>query len=158
MIINVYSLNKAKQNLEKHHKNWISIRDKGYERIYKEIDEGENILKLYFDDITKYVVSHNLIHPIYHQIHQFREFIYFDEQMAKEILKFAKKIHKKGEQLNIHCYAGRSRSQAVGYVLNTYFNLYIENNIKDYVKNLRNNNQRFMPNPEVLQIMNKICF
>jgi hypothetical protein len=53
MIINVYSLNNAIREIKKgfHIKNWISVRDLGYEHLYKDIDENaSNILKITFDD------------------------------------------------------------------------------------------------------------
>ena len=59
---------------------------------------------------------------------------------------------------NIHCYAGRSRSQAIGYVLNQYFNLYLKHNKEDFKRNLLSNNEKFMGNPDVIKVMNEVLY
>ena len=82
----------------------------------------------------------------------------FNEDMANKIITFAKEVYERNEDLNVHCWAGKSRSQAVGYVLNTYFNLYIENNKEDFIFNLKNTNDHFHGNFDVIRIMNKVLY
>lgn len=161
MIINVYSLNNAIREIKKgfHIKNWISVRDLGYEHLYKYVDENaSNILKITFDDITKYQVQNNLIHPVYKDIVSTRDFLYFCEEHAKQIINFSNNVFNNNEELNIHCYAGRSRSQAIGHVLNNYYNLYKEKNENDYIINFKNSIRKFMPNHDVLNILSNQIF
>lgn len=162
MIINVFSYKDAVQSLylgDCFLKNWISIRDAGYEDVYKDIEIGtSNILKIYCDDITEYTVKHDLLHPLYKKIKEKRNLIHFTINDAEKILDFAKNTNQESEVLNIHCWAGRSRSQAIGYVLNIYFNLYIDRNINDFERNIQKNNFKFMGNPDIIKIMNETCF
>jgi predicted protein tyrosine phosphatase len=161
MIINVFSLNNAIREIKngKHLKNWISVRDLGYEHLYKDIDENvNNILKITFDDLTKYQIKNDLIHPVYKDVVGSREILYFCEEHAKQIIKFSDKVFNNNGELNIHCYAGRSRSQAIGHVLNSYYNLYKEKNENDYVLNLKNSIKKFMPNHDVLSILSNQIF
>lgn len=161
MIINVMSLHRATNVIidNKHLKNWISIRDNGYPEIYIAIDKFcNNVCALEFDDITHYNVTHDLIMPMYKEIKEKRELIYFDKTHAKQIIEFADKIYRSGEELNIHCFAGKSRSQAVGYALNVYYNLYLNDNQEHFLRNLEVNNYKFMPNSEILQIMNDVLY
>lgn len=162
MKINVYSLKRANElilsdiNLQK---NWISIRDVGYPEIYKYIRSiCKNVCVIEFDDVTHYQVEHNLLHPYFNKIMENRDLIYFNEEHAKQIINFAKHVFDSGEELNIHCYAGKSRSQAVGYVLNQYFNLYLTQNLEDYKRNICYNNEKFMANSEVIKVFNKVLF
>ena len=55
------------------------------------------MLTLYFDDIVKEVPGAVL----------------FDDEMAEKIISFIME-HKKVDTLLVHCYAGQSRSRAVG--------------------------------------------
>lgn len=161
MIINIFSYKKVKEiiHLEEYKRNWISVRDYGYEHLYSDLDNnGENILKVYFDDVTNFNIKHDLIHPIYKEIIKNRNFILFSNEQANQILDFAHKIYKSKETLNIHCWAGKSRSQAIGYVLNNYFNLFLENNKIDYIRNLEQCSRNFMPNPDVLKILNQTLY
>lgn len=155
MIINVFSYKKAIEECKNNNnKNWISIRDFGFD-VYNEIDQlASNILPIYFDDVTEYNVKHDLIHPIYKEINQKRQLILFSNNDAKKIIDFATKVYNNNNILNIHCWAGRSRSQAIGQALNTYFNLYLNNNKEDFIQNINNNISKFMPNPDILKILN----
>lgn len=158
MIINVfpYKIAKEKAKESQYKSNWISIRDYGYEHVYNELDtHANNVLKLYFDDLTEFNVKHDLIHPIYKKIQQEREFILFSKEQAKQIYEFASIVDKRHEILNIHCWAGKSRSQAVGYALNNFFNLFLKHNTEDYIHNLKQCQETFMPNPDVLKILNQ---
>jgi predicted protein tyrosine phosphatase len=162
MIINVFSYKKAVESLylgDCFLKNWISIRDAGYEHVYKDIEIGTtNILKLYVDDVTVYSVKHDLIHPIYKEIKEKRDFNYFSHNDANTIINFCNTIDQDNEVLNIHCWAGRSRSQAIGYVLNIYYNLYLNRNLEHFNRNIQKNNFKFMGNPDIIKIMNEVCF
>ena len=146
MKIKVYSLPEADEIIEDVRGNWISIRDKGYDELYKKIDENaDDCLVLYFDDIDPYGVRNNLIHPFYAKQFESREPIYFDKEMASDIYGWA--IDKK--EVNIHCFAGVSRSQAVGHVLNIFFNC-LEGNETDFFDSI----PKFtMMNPQVVNIM-----
>lgn len=156
MIINIFSYEEAKKNLEKHKKNWISIRDIGYSNIYKDLDEkAENILELYFDDVTEFNIKHDTLHPFYKRAYMHRGLICFNEEMAKKIIEFSHKIYKKDEELNIHCWAGKSRSQAIGHCLNIYYNCYYENKNIDYIKNIKSSIDNFTGNFDVIRIMTK---
>lgn len=163
MIINVKSLHDANKLIfnigDEYLSNWISIRDQDYPEIYNIIDTNcKNICKLVFDDITYYQEKHNLLYSFYDEVKLHRNLIHFNKEHAKQIIEFAKNVFNKNEVLNIHCYAGRSRSQAIGYVLNQYFNLYLTNNIDDFLKNIQNNNSKFMGNPDVIKLLNKELF
>ena len=57
----------------------------------------------------------------------------------------------------IHCDAGISRSGAVGYILNEYFNKYLIDNKEDY-KFFEMNNSQIMPNPLVVRLLKKELF
>lgn len=162
MKINVYSLKRANELILSDincQKNWISIRDVGYSELYKYIRSiCKNVCVIEFDDITHYQVKYDLLHPYFNNLLKNRDLIYFNEEHAKQILDFAQKVFDSGEELNIHCYAGKSRSQAIGYVLNQYFNLYLTQNLKDFKRNINFNNERFMANSDVIKIFNKILF
>lgn len=78
----------------------ISIQDSdngGFGIQFVENKYCKGVLTLYFDDIYKKVDG----------------YVLFDEQMANAIFDFIIK-HKSVDTLLIHCYAGRSRSKAVG--------------------------------------------
>lgn len=161
MIINVFSLNNAIREVKngRHIKNWISIRDYGYEHLYNDIDENAlNVLQITFDDITKYQIKNDLIHPIYRDVINSRDLIFFNEEHALKIINFSNHVFNLNEELNIHCYAGQSRSQAIGHVLNNFFNLYKEKNEVDYIKNMASSIKKFMPNHDVLKILSDQIF
>jgi predicted protein tyrosine phosphatase len=147
--------NEIKNNPEKR-SNWISIRERDFPELYDEIDRlCKNICKVEFDDVTHYDEKHDLIHQFFKEVKKHRDLIHFNEIHAKQIFEFATKIYKLNEPLNIHCYAGHSRSQAIGYVLNVYFNLIKTHNLTDFNRNLQNNNLAFRGNSDVIKIMNE---
>lgn len=159
MVINVYSYNEAKNNFLEHPKNWISIRDFGYSNIYEEIDaKCKNILELYFDDVTNQDIKSGALHPFYQRAYMTRGLVCFSEEMAEKIVDFAEKVYNKEEELNVHCWAGKSRSQAIGHCLNIYYNLFKETNKEDYCKNIFRNNGKFNGNYDVIRIMNQILY
>ena len=78
----------------------ISIQDThmgGYGFEFKETKYCLGVLTLYFDDIE----------------HEVDGAVLFNEDMAQQIIDFIQS-HKKAETLLVHCYAGQSRSLAVG--------------------------------------------
>ena len=156
MKINIYSYNEAKNNDKIY--NWISVRDIGWDNLYEEFDNNkQNVLKVYFDDVTPFSIKHNLL-PNFYKEHVLgtRDFVLFNEKMAQDILDFANKVYSNGEELNIHCWAGKSRSQAIGAFLNTFFNLFGERNINDYLGNIERSNERYMANSWVTHVFNDI--
>lgn len=98
----------------------ISINDIGYD---SPVPEGHpNALRLWFDDVSPFFVKHDLHHPYYKEQAKERELVFFDDEMAKQVLDFLFDIHYKRESnlftycksnLFIHCYAGISRSVAI---------------------------------------------
>lgn len=132
----------------------------GYNEIYKTIDKKAKNVKVFtFDDVTEFQFSHNIMHPFYKIASDNRGLIYFDHAMAKQIKQFAEQIwFKHLGELNIHCYAGKSRSQAIASSLNTYINLFLSHNKLDYLYNIQKFNVKHHPNPEILQIMNKALY
>lgn len=157
MKINIFPYTKAEklvQENSKYRKNWISIRDIGFQNYYKNLDKyGENVLKLRFDDVTDFNIYHKLLHPFYEEQQKKRDLILFDENMARQIISFATNVYDKNETLNIHCWAGKSRSQAIGFCLNQYFNLFWENNEEDYIRNLQYSMPNFNGNFDVIKIL-----
>lgn len=161
MKINVVSLRKANELISndiKYQKNWISIRDNDFPELYNKFDICKNVCIVKFDDVTYYSEKHNLLHYFFDDVRKHRNLIHFNEEHAKKIIKFSTDVFNKNEDLNIHCFAGRSRSQAVGYVLNQYFNLYLMHNPDDYRLNIINNNEKFMANSDVIKVMNDVLF
>lgn len=161
MKINVMSLRKANeliQNEYKYQKNWISIRENDFPELYNKFDVCNNVCIVIFDDVTYYSEKHNLSHKFFDDIRKRRNLIHFNDEHARKIIKFSTNIFYNNEDLNIHCFAGRSRSQAVGYVLNQYFNLYLTHNPDDYRLNILNNNEKFMANPDVIKVMNNVLY
>ena len=111
-----------------------------------------------FDDVTKFNEHHHLMHPFYETLATKRDLIHFNNEMAEKIIEFAYDINNKNEELNIHCWAGKSRSQAVGYCLNQYFNLYLNNNKIDFIMNIENSMDKFIGNYDVIKIMEKTLY
>lgn len=78
----------------------ISIQDThtgGFGLEFVENQYCQDVLTLYFDDIVEEVEGAVL----------------FDEEMAEDIIRFVR-ANKNVDTLLIHCYAGQSRSKAVG--------------------------------------------
>ena len=86
----------------------ISIQDthtKGFGFEFKENEYCEDVLTLYFDDIVKEVEGAKL----------------FSEDDANKIIDFIL-VNRSVDTLLIHCYAGQSRSRAVGAFVLKMFN------------------------------------
>lgn len=98
--------------------------------------DGENILKLRFDDATE-DPEHALV--------------LFNAEIAAEIVRFIRKIDPR-RRLFVNCGAGISRSGAIGEVLNDYFNRYLEFNALDDEYFWRVNRQ-IQSNPLVRRIL-----
>ena len=126
MKINVFSYKDAEAQFiinESYRNNWISIRDIGYESLYAKMDElCTNVKIVKFDDVTNFQLKHDLIHAFYKREFKNREPILFDNKMARDIINFTNQFNK-NDMINIHCWAGKTRSQAIGYCLNQYYNL-----------------------------------
>lgn len=84
--------------------------------------------------------------------------MFFDKQDAKHIHEFARDIIDDGSKpIYIHCDAGVSRSGAVGYILNEYYNKFLTDNKEDYdFFNLKNSH--ILPNPLVVRLLKKEFF
>ena len=106
-----------------------------------------NILKLQFDDISerdKDIINDN--------------YIFFNENHAKQIHEFIKDIKENDtREFYVHCDAGVSRSGAVGYLLNEYFNKYLTLNRIDN-ESFKMNNNHILPNPLVVRILKNELF
>ncbi len=106
--------------------NFITIRNSFSEDPFCAIPvEGENILRLQFDDATTDPDG---------------TLVLFDESMAERIADFVKTLSPE-KLLFINCGAGISRSGAVGEVLDEYFNRWVEENLLDHEYFLRLNPQ-----------------
>lgn len=100
-----------------------------------------NILQLCFDDVTE----------------KDTDGIHFNKDMAKQIIDFIKDINDDNKPIYVHCDAGVSRSGAVGYMINEWFNKYLEMNEQDN-QFFINENKHILPNPEVMRILKSQMF
>lgn len=104
-----------------------------------------NILKLEFDDITE------------REYEKYRGFYQlFTKQQAEEIKNYAKTIDQSMDMI-VHCDAGISRSGAVGFCLNCYFNNYLKDIYKDMVF-FYDTNRHLVPNPYVIRVLNNVLY
>ena len=149
MKINVYDYVTANNYYNEDH-YWISIRDFGKNDYFV---PGNNTLVLVFDDVDPFRVENGIIHDYYAREFLKRNPIYFNKLMSRKCFNIAINAFLQRKDLNIHCFAGMSRSQAVAYVLNIYVNKFLENNDKDFTRNIVNSLHRQMVNPLVLNIM-----
>lgn len=109
-----------------------------------------NILKLQFDDVAVRDIGGwgSLIDNC----------IFFNEKHAKAIHDFINNIKADDKkEFYVHCDAGVSRSGAVGYLLNEYFNKFIADNKQDY-ESFKMNNSHIMPNPLVVRVLKQELF
>lgn len=117
----------------------ISIFSKGD---HSPVPERYNVLQLEFDDVSE------------------KDFesckdkcIFFNEEHAKEIHEFINKIPADSKKMFfVHCDAGVSRSGAVGYILNEWFNKYKMHNNLDNEAFIMNN-RHILPNPLVVRLL-----
>lgn len=124
--------------------NVINIRD--HDDNYPLINNKSTVLRLIFDDVTD--IDRN-------NEESFR-YIFFDENHAKQILDFINQMDK-SKDLYVNCFAGISRSGAVGDCLNQYFNIYLENNEIDKVF-FKTQNWQIQPNSLVKRILSNTLF
>ena len=169
MKFEVYNLNGALNRIEKGG-NWISIRDLYCDDLTKEkysaLDRritrgGANALTLYFDDIDPYRFKYGMEHYSIKQKFADGQLtpIFFNPEIAKQIVDWVMKIWNEdhNDTIKVHCWAGRSRSQAVAYWLNMYFNLILDRNIQDYtMNNARNVHEKVHFNCEVLMVFTSV--
>ena len=133
MKIEVYNLNRILANTERCGKkgepqNLISIRNSYFDgeniEKYAALDRrikryGINALVVAFDDIDPYRFKYGMEHYTIKQ--QFADGqltpIFFNPEIAKQIVDWTMKIWNEDHNatIKVHCWAGRSRSQAVAY-------------------------------------------
>lgn len=101
--------------------------------------DGDNILKLVFDDISDK-----------------EEGKLFSEKQAMMIKEFVDRIDKT-KPLFVNCYAGISRSGAVGSVLNDYVNYMMNDGAKneDWYY-FEKDNKQIKPNAHVVRVLKKV--
>ena len=88
------------------------------------LPERFNILQLQFDDIAEKPEDERAAEKF--------DLIFFNEDHAKKIHEFFNYIkNHQDKPLYVHCDAGVSRSGAVGYMANEYFNKFLELNRHD---------------------------
>lgn len=109
---------------------------------YYKLPNSLSLLRLVFDDVT--------------EKEQDESYIKFSEKHAQEIFNFITNMDK-SKCLFVNCDAGISRSGAVGFCLNEYFNKYLENNREDYTFFIQENYQ-ISPNPLVKRHLNNKLF
>lgn len=136
-----------KKDAKFHKSHWfISIFSSEIENqknSYSPLPDGSNILKLKFDDVTE---------------KDFDYYIHFNKDMAKRVINFIKNIKDDGTMdFIVHCDAGVSRSGAIGYMLNEYFNKFLKRNQED-IDFFNTINAHIMPNPEVTRILKQEMF
>ena len=108
------------------------------------VKDSKRVLHLLFDDVTEKHTEEFGYDP---------SVIFFDNEHANKIFEFIKTIPNDVE-LYVNCAAGISRSGAVGFVLNEYFN---KNNIDDY-STFQKINSGIKPNPMVKRILTETIF
>ena len=114
---------------------FITIGEReGYEGVPTQFN-GDNILRLVFDDVTDEYLS------------SLRK---FTKEDAVKIKNFADKMDT-SKLLYVNCYAGISRSGAVGDALNIYLNRYIEQS--DDYRWFFDNNLGIQPNSLVHRLL-----
>ena len=127
--------------------------------------DGENILKLRFDDVAEYPDRTKAIfdgaiiekNPQgYYGDDPDHALVLFDAGIAGEIVRFIRRIDTT-RLMFINCGAGISRSGAVGEVLNDYFNKYLERNERDD-EYFRRTNRQIQGNPLVRRILREALF
>lgn len=112
--------------------------------------DRSNILKLQFDDLTEKDKRYEGKLGM--------ELIFFNEDLAKQIHDFINTINDDGKQvIYVHCDAGVSRSGAVGYILNEWFNKFLKLNRNENESFIMNNDQ-ILPNPLVVRLLKNELF
>ena len=125
----------------------ISIYSSGLGVDWSPFPDRFNVLQLHFDDVTEKDIAV-----------LFENMVFFDTTQAKAIHEFIEKIPAEDKRMfYVHCDAGVSRSGAVGYLLNEWFNKYLTDNKEDYEYFKRENNHILL-NPLVVRILKEELF
>ena len=103
-------------------------------------EDSKRVCRLLFDDVTETEKDNPCIRL-------------FDETHANKIFEFIKTIPNDSE-IYINCAAGISRSGAVGFVLNEYFN----HNDFEHYELFKKVNMQIKPNPMVKRILHETIF
>ena len=101
----------------------ISIREPAeWVSLHKNWYINNNALELEFHDVD-----------LSEDIEQIREYVYFDTELAEQILDFVDSLVKKNiNTLIIHCHAGISRSAAVDRALRGYLDIPLTRREEEY--------------------------
>lgn len=90
----------------------ISLNDIGYDSPVP--DNHPRALRLWFDDVSPFLVKHDLHHQYYKECEKQRSLVLFDDCMAELVSEFLYGLLMDSEKdLLVHCHAGVSRSVAV---------------------------------------------
>jgi predicted protein tyrosine phosphatase len=104
--------------------------------------DSQHVCHLLFDDVTDYFKDCPNVNL-------------FCEEHADKIFNFVKQIPDNNKNtIYVNCAAGISRSGAVGYVINLYFNKFLNDNVEDY-KFFEKINTQIQPNPYVKSLLMK---
>ena len=139
----------------KNNHNWISgkwIISIFSHEDFSPLPDRYSILKLEFDDVTEKDIGGWSNLP--------DKCIFFNQNHALKIHNFIKDIENcvnHANEMYVHCDAGVSRSGAVGYMLNEWFNKFIKKNREDNEFFIQNNHH-IMPNPLVVRILKQEFF
>ena len=147
--------------------NLISVRDSLKEddsanQLYAALDRrirrhGINAKVIAFADVDRYRWGQGLEHPVVMKnLAEGEEPIFFTVEMAKDIMRWVHPLWEANHDVHIaiHCWAGRSRSQAIGYYLNTHYNLVLNRDIGSWNENnIANLSDKVHFNCDVLRIM-----
>lgn len=134
--------NQLQNNPEWFMNKWIiSIFSSHGNKDYSPFPDRYNICKLQFDDVTE-------IDP---------DECHFSVELAIKLIDFINQINSENKPIYIHCDAGVSRSGAIGYLLNEWYNKYLKTNEADK-RIFEQYNSHIMPNPEVVRILKRAMF
>lgn len=113
-----------------------SYKERGIPYKIYTINQYENVLELYFDDIWE--VTSNRAYD---------RFNLFNEDMAKELINFINK--NEFDEINVHCSAGISRSSALMICISKIIN-------KPEIEEEIINCESFIPNKLVLNVFDNV--
>lgn len=145
--------NKLNNNTIKDKKNlfFISIIGDGDDDgLVHVLDTAENVLNLEFDDVEE-----DCLVPVFQNdgtITQ-SQLRTFTEKQGKKVIEFLDKIKESKEEnitLLLHCFAGISRSGAIG----TFAHDYLETDKHSFIMT----NPQIRPNSNVLRVLNRLMY